>query len=124
MSSAPRSTCVRGAGHHPDEHDAAPQSGDREVGDDVVAAHQLEDHVDGADRVGDVGRQRRGIELAGGEHGVVEPEGARLLQLLGGAGGADDRAPGRLTELQCGGAHAGADRVDEQHLTRLHARPA
>ena len=98
-------------------------AGDREVGHHVVAAHELEGHVDGPDRGGDVGRQRRGIELAGGEHRVVEPEGARLLELLGGAGGADDRASDRLAELQRGGADAGADRVDEHHLARLHARP-
>ena len=101
--------------HHPDQHDAAAQSRHREVGDDVVAADQLEDDVDVPDRVGDVGGQRGGIELAGGEHRVVEPEGPRLVELLRGAGGAHDGAPGRPAELHGGGAHT---------RTRPHARAA
>ena len=60
-----------------------------------------------------------GSSSRGGEHRVVEPEGARLLELLGGARGADDRAPDRLAELHRGGADAGADRVHEQRLARL-----
>ena len=56
----------------------------------------------------------------GGEHRVVEPEGPRLVELLRGARGADDGAPGGAAELHRGGAHPGADRLHEQHLARLH----
>ncbi len=61
-----------------------------------------------------------GIELASGEHPVVEAEGPRLLELLRGAGGAHHGAAGHPAELHGRGAHTRADRVHEQDLARLH----
>ena len=63
------------------------------------------------------------VDVAGGEHRVVEAEGPALLELLGGAGGAHDGAARCVGELHRGGADPGARGVHEHDLAGSRPRP-
>ena len=97
------------------------EPGDREVGHEVVAADEVDGDVDRPRRGGDLVGQRGRVELAGGEHRVVEPEGPRTARASRRCGTVPTTVhPSGAAELHRGGAHPGPDRVHEHHLARLH----
>ena len=111
------------AGERADDHDATLHRRGREIDLHVVAADQLDGDVSFTAGRDDRLRQRGRVEGRGGEHTVIEPEPARLVELRLGARGAGDRAAERLGQLDDRGADARSDRVDEHVLARLQPGP-
>ena len=94
--------------------------GDREVGHDVAAADQLEGDVDRPRRGGDLVGERVGVELAGREHRVVEPERRGTARASRRCGRCRPRcSPSAVAELHRGGADARA-----RPRARAPSRPA
>ena len=113
-----------------DEHDAALQRGRVDVGLDVVAADEIERHVDAARPVASTmrPRQRVGVErcrrsIAAGRCPTSRPSTRQRSSFVGGARGARRRcAPSALASCSAAVPTPRADRVDEHPLAGAHVR--